>query len=115
MLMFDKIVNFIEDARLVKKAVIYRSRTRVKFKNGSWIIALPCGRTGYSLRGLTANQIIMDEAAFMTSEVISEVVLPMISTTNGTAILLSTPYDKEGMFYNAFTNPSWSSIISLHQ
>ncbi len=108
MLMFDKILDFVEGAPLVRKSVVKQSRTRIKFKNGSWIIALPCGRTGYSLRGFTAHQIIMDEAAFMPSEVISEVVLPMISTTHGTAILLSTPFDREGMFFKAFSNPNWS-------
>jgi hypothetical protein len=54
MLMFDKILDFILASPL-RKSVKYRSRTRIRFSNGSWIIALPCGRFGHSLRGFTAH------------------------------------------------------------
>ncbi|MHB8603386.1 MAG: phage terminase large subunit [Nitrosotalea sp.] len=108
MLMFDKILNKIEASYLVKKYVTYRSRTRVKLQNGSWIIALPCGRTGATLRGFTAHQLIFDEAAFIPEEVISEVALPMLATTSGNAIMLSTPLDKSHIFYKAFTSSTWS-------
>jgi phage FluMu gp28-like protein len=33
----------------------------------------------------------------------------MLSTTNGTAILLSTPWDKNHFFYKAFLNPQYST------
>jgi len=108
MLMFDKIWSMIESSSMVRKSVAQHSRTSVSFKNGSSIIALPCGRSGSTLRGFTAHLIIIDEAAFVPERVISEVVLPMLATTQGTAILLSTPFDKNHIFYKAFTSPKWS-------
>ena len=33
----------------------------------------------------------------------------MLSTTDGTAIFLSTPWDKNHFFYKAFTNPEYST------
>lgn len=108
MLLFEKVMSFIDVSPLLIKSVAYRSRTRIKFTNGSWITALPCGTIGKTLRGATANQIIIDEAAFVPDRVISEVLLPMTATTNGNVIMLSTPFDKDHIFFKAFTSPSWS-------
>ncbi len=108
MLMFDTILSFIEKNPLVTTYVTYRSRTRIRFKNGSWVIALPCGATGATLRGHTAHLVILDEAAFIPEEVINNVVLPMLSTTDGSCWMLSTPYDREHVFYRTFNDPSWS-------
>ncbi|MEM2760474.1 MAG: terminase family protein [Nitrososphaerales archaeon] len=108
MLMFDKILAFIETSPIIASYIAYRSRTRVRFKNHSWIIALPCGRSGATLRGHTSHLVILDEAAFIPEEVISNVVLPMLSTTDGSCWMLSTPYDREHIFYKAFNDPTWS-------
>ena len=108
MLMFDKILSYVDSSPLIKKSVKYRSRTRIRFSNGSMIIALPCGRYGHSLRGHTAHLVIMDEAAFMPEEVISNVILPMISTTDGYAWMLSTPWDQDHIFWKAYESDSWS-------
>lgn len=108
MLMFDKILSFVYTSKSVRQSISYRSRTRIQLKNGSWIIALPCGRTGATLRGHTANLVILDEAAFIPEEVINNVVLPMLATTKGSCWMLSTPYDRGHVFYKAFNNTSWS-------
>jgi Terminase-like family. len=88
--------------------VKYRSRTRIRFSNGSWIIALPCGRFGHSLRGFTAHLIILDEAAFIPVEVIENVVFPMLATTDGYCWMLSTPWGTDHTFYRAWNSPDWS-------
>ena len=107
-LMFDKILGYVESSSLVKGSVKRSTRTMIRFSNGSEMHALPCGRYGNSLRGYTAHLIIVDEAAFVPEEVITEVVMPMLSTTDGTAILISTPYDKSHVFYRCFNSPRWS-------
>lgn len=109
MLMFDKIIDFIEYSPLIKRSVTYRSRTRVRFSNRSWIIALPCGRKGDTLRGFTAHLIIFDEAAFIPEEVITNVALPMIATTNGSVWMLSSPWDTDHIFYRIWVRgEEWS-------
>ena len=108
MLMFQKIVSCVQSSAPMRNSISYMSRTTVRFKNRSEIKALPCGMTGFSVRGHTAHLIIIDEASFMPERVIAEVILPMLSTTDGTAIMLSTPFDKNHIFYRAFTSPSWS-------
>lgn len=108
MLMFDKISKFVEGSGILQTCVVNRTRTKLEFTNKSLIVALPCGRDGYSLRGHTAHQIIIDEAAFVPEEVITKVATPMIATTDGTMIMLSTPLDRSHFFYKAFTSPDWS-------
>ena len=106
-LMFEKIVNFIDNS-VLRRSVSYRSRTRIKLSNGSWIIALPSGYSGATLRGFKADLIVVDEAAFIKEEIIASVAFPMLSTTDGYCWMLSTPWDKDHIFYKAFSNQSWS-------
>ena len=42
------------------------------------------------LKAYTADLVVMDEAAFMPEDMIASVIFPMLATTNGTAIMLST-------------------------
>jgi hypothetical protein len=107
MLMFDKIIDFIENSPL-RRSVRYKSRTRIRFSNGSWVVALPCGRYGHTLRGFTAHLIILDEAAFIPVEVIENVVFPMLATTDGACWMLSTPWGTDHTFYRAWNSPDWS-------
>ena len=107
MLMFDKVVRFLDSSELVK-AVRHRTRTKVIFTNYSSITALPCGNDGGTLRGFTADVIILDEASFMPDFVITNVVMPMIATTEGYCWMLSTPWDKNHTFYKVFNDPRWS-------
>lgn len=108
MLMFDKLLSFISGSTLLQESVQRKTRTILEFTNGSRIVALPCGRTGRTLRGETADLVIIDEAAFVPEDVILSVMMPMLATTNGTMVLLSTPWDKNHVFYTAFNDPQWS-------
>ncbi len=108
MLMFEKIAEFVRSSPLVKKSVKYETRRQIIFSNKSKIIALPCGPVGNSIRGYTAHLVILDEAAFVPDEVISNIIFPTLSTTDGTVMMLSTPWDRDHSFYKAFTSSSWS-------
>jgi hypothetical protein len=108
MLMFDKLLKFITGNTLLEESVARQTRTILEFKNGSRIVALPCGRTGKTLRGETADLVIIDEAAFVPEDVILSVMMPMLATTDGSIVLLSTPWDKMHPFYAAFNDPEWS-------
>jgi phage terminase large subunit-like protein len=107
MIMFDKILRFTHSNPFLRKSITRKTRTIIQLTNGSTIIALPCSE--HMLRGYTANLAIADEAAFIPETVLTEIVFPMLSTTNGTAILLSTPWDKNHFFYKAFLNPQYST------
>ena len=104
MIMFDRILSFIYRNPLLIKSIVRKTRTIIQLSNGSQIIALPCSE--HLLRGYTAHLVICDEAAFMPEEVITEIIFPMLSTTKGSAIFLSTPWGRDHFFYRAFMNPT---------
>jgi hypothetical protein len=108
MLMFDKLLDFVSASPLLSESVVRKTRTIITFTNGSRIVALPCGRSGSTIRGENAHLVILDEASFIPEEVILSVMMPMLSTTDGKIIMLSTPFDKEHFFYRAFNMPLWS-------
>jgi phage terminase large subunit-like protein len=106
MIMFDRITTFINSTHYLHNKIIRTTRTQIQFENKSRIIALPCSEN--LLRGYTAHMVICDEAAFMPEETITQIIFPMLSTTNGYAIFLSTPWGKNHFFYRAFVNPAYS-------
>jgi len=106
MIMFDRIISLTYRNQILTKSITRKTRTIIQLTNKSQLIALPCSEN--LLRGYTANLVILDEAAFMPEEIITEIIFPMLSTTNGAAIFLSTPWGRDHFFYRAFTNPEYS-------
>lgn len=68
-----------------------------------------------NLRGEGLDFAVMDEAAYMSGDVWSEVVRPMLADRRGSAIFLSTPHGKN-WFYQVFQHgcdpalPDWQSF-----
>lgn len=79
-----------------------RSELRVRFDNGSRIVALP--GTEKTVRGFSAvDLIIADEAARVDND-LYEAVRPMLAVSDGRLVGLSTPWGKRGWFYEAWTD-----------
>ena len=104
-IMFSKIASFIFRT-VLRKSVVRSTQTTIQLSNGSEIIALPCSE--HLLRGFTAHMVIVDEASFIPEEVVTNILYPMLATTNGSLILLSTPWGKDHFFYRAFVDPDFS-------
>jgi hypothetical protein len=86
------------------------TRTTIEMKGGSRIICLPTGTDGKTIRGYTADLIIVDEAAFIDRQIFSDVLEPMLATTNGTLILASTPFGTSGYLYDAAHRGEWDTV-----
>lgn len=116
MIMMDRIQNFLLNLpdslreRIVSKTGV--RRTTIRFRNGSQIVALPCSI--HLLRGYTAHQVLVDEAAFIKDDetLIYSVIYPMLATTDGILVLSSTPWSKNSVFYKACSDPSYSKHIA---
>jgi len=107
MWMFDKVRDMIFWNPILKREVKIRlgtTRTKIEFKApiNSKIVALPPGHEGDTIRGLTANMLILDEANFIKPEIITSVCTPMITATDGYLIMISTPEYAEHPFMQAF-------------
>jgi phage FluMu gp28-like protein len=94
------------------------TRTEINFDNRSRIKVVPIGRDGENVRTYTADMIIVDEAAFINEEIFQQVLSPMLAVTDGDFIIISTPYGKQGFFWNKWSKennwftkqvPSWEN------
>jgi len=110
-LLFDKTLTYLLEnyKTYIERGKDKPTRHKIQLNNGSVIHCLPTGLTGYGIRGYTINLLIADEAAFIPDEVWTAVT-PMLATTKGDIILLSTPFGKDGYFYRCFNDESFSSF-----
>jgi hypothetical protein len=85
------------------------SLTRMQLANGSRIISLPGSEK--TVRGYSAaTLIIMDEASRVPDELL-QAVRPMLATTSGRFIALTTPAGRRGWFYEAWNHgEGWERI-----
>jgi len=83
--------------------------TRMRLANGSRIISLPGSER--TVRGYSgASLVIMDEAARTEDDLVSAV-RPMLATTDGRFIALTTPAGKRGWFYEQWLRGArWERI-----
>ncbi len=111
LLLFEKVLSYIyiKDKTQIKTKKDKPTKHELKLKNGSIIRCLPTGDSGYGIRGYTIDRLYADEAAFIKEEVWAAVT-PMLATTGGDIILLSTPFGKENYFYRMFNNDKFTKI-----
>lgn len=107
--LFLKCFNYLTEFYLkeVKRGRDRPTKHIIKLKNGSVIRSLPTGLAGVGIRGFTIDRLIVDEAAFINEKVFSAVT-PMLLTTGGEIILVSTPHGREGYFYRSFMDKNWT-------
>lgn len=80
--------------------IVQESALRLELQNGSRIISLP-GTEG-TIRGYSgAKTVIIDEASRVDNALFAAV-RPMLATTQGRFVALTTPYGKRGWFYEAW-------------
>ena len=101
MIVMDRIEEHLNrmDPAVKRELVAQQQRTKITFRNGSRIWALPCSEN--MIRGLTAHLILADEAAFFERDeyMFNNVLLPMLATTQGTLVVSSTPWSQKSQFY----------------
>jgi len=116
MIVSDRIQDFLMSMPKERRLSLIEKlqRTTIRFKNGSRIIALP--NSPQLLRGYTADQVIADEANFFKDDqlVFYSVLYPMLSTTDGTLIASSTPWNKDSVFFSMWESKQFSKHIATY-
>lgn len=79
------------------------TKNKILLKNGSQILARPVGNTGDAVRGFTGNVLIVDEASRMP-ELMWTAAKPTLATTGGQIWMCSTPFGRQGYFYDCWLN-----------
>jgi hypothetical protein len=92
-----------------------RKANELYFYNGSFI-KFRSADSGDNLRGATLDYIYLDEAAYMKLDFINEVLLPMVTRTNGKVCAAST-FNGPNWFYEWYKNgqveENWEQIKSI--
>lgn len=102
----NDIDTLFEDHKHVKNLIFESIRYKEQeyiFKNTGSVLSLRSSEQGDTLRGRKAHKIYVDEAAFIAESIIVEILLPMITQTNGSMVLTSTPNGRN-WFYDWFMN-----------
>lgn len=104
-----KVKEFVEGDKDLK--MIGDSAERVELSNGSRIISLP--GTEKAVRGYSKpDTVILDEASKIPDETYKAVRPMLTGAPDAKLILLSTPWNKTGFFYNEWTHNSvWKKIL----
>lgn len=117
-LLFAKILNNVHNLDRTQiqkgrdpktKQLMSPTKHLLNLKNGTSIHCLPAGDTGFGIMGFTIDLLIADEAAFIPEEVWNSII-PALAITRGNIWLLSTPYVKEGYYYNCFSDPTFTAF-----
>lgn len=99
----DKIL--IEIWKMCKGQPFFLKKNDVKrqilFKNGAEIRCLSAEQGVEALQGYTCELLVIDEAAYMSNEIINAV-FPYVNVSKGPIIMFSTPRNKSGQFYEYF-------------
>jgi len=113
--LFDKIRGHIFQSKYLQSECLENYKTKISFGNGSIIQALTVGATGKSIKGATANVLVMEESALIKDSIVNEVIMPMLAATDkkgGTIIQLSTPKGKNH-FWQATLPGSGYEVIHV--
>ncbi len=110
-LLFAKILYNVHQINktMIKKGKDRPTKHILNLKNGSTIHCLPAGDTGFGIMGFTIDLLIADEAAWIPEEVWNSII-PALAITRGQIRLLSTPFVKQGYYYQCFTDPAFTSF-----
>ena len=90
--------------------MVVDNRLSFELRNASRVVALPASPD--TIRGFSAvNMLIEDESAYCPDSVF-HAVSPMLATTRGKFLLLSTPNGKRGHFYDAWSKggEAWERV-----
>ena len=92
--------------KMCKGQPFYYKKNDIKrqliFRNGAEIRLFSAEQGVEALQGYTCELLVIDEAAYMSEDII-DAVMPYVNTTKGPIVMFSTPRTKSGQFYNYYS------------
>ncbi len=94
-IVMTRIQGLVDSNEELYRQVTRKNTSQVDLSNGSMILSLP--NNPDRLRGFTATDIYLDEAAhFLNDGPVMAAIKPMLIASKGTFTVVSTPFGKEG-------------------
>ncbi len=98
---FDKVSDFYGRLRQVPSPESDR-KLGMRLANGSRIEALPGSEK--TVRGFSGTSLLILDEAARIDDALYHAVRPMLAVSGGALMMLSTPFGKRGVFYEAWTS-----------
>jgi hypothetical protein len=102
--LFTKVAHFYGELGHPIPAQSYR-RLGMDLANGSRIEALP--GTEKTIRGFSGVDLLIVDEASRVEDDLYFAIRPMLATSGGRLLMLSTPWGKRGVFYDAWISDGW--------
>jgi len=85
--------------------------TSLELPNGSRVISLPSSEQ--TIRGFSAPSLVIEDEASRVSDALHHAIRPMLATSGGRLVLLTTAWGKRGHFYHEWTEggDSWERTL----
>lgn len=96
-----ELLKLLEGAGGVPGDVLLKTTPHPRLHVGPHTVTARSAHRPRSLRGYEATHIVVDEAAYISGEIVQETLAPMLATTEGRLTLVSTPHGR-GHFFEAF-------------
>ena len=100
--LYVKLRKLAEGKDKIRASLKSSTATELSFDNGSRVKALPCGPEGVTIRGFTADIVILEECGYIKDSIVNEVILPMIAATDGQVIKIGTPKGKNNFWQSCY-------------
>lgn len=85
------------------------TRLELELANGSRVVSLPDNEAG--IRGFSAVSLLIVDEASRVDDDLYRAVRPMLATSGGGLVALSTPYGRRGWFHESWTGPEpWTRV-----
>lgn len=103
--LFEATLDYLEKNahKAIKRKRDKPTKSCVKLVNGSRIFCLPIGLNARNIKGMNCHRLYIDECSMVPDAAFSALT-PMLLTTGGKQIYLSTPMGKRGEFYKCWIN-----------
>jgi hypothetical protein len=85
-----------------KPGLVEDNKLSLTMANGSRIVALPSEQA--TVRGFSGVDLIIEDEAAQVHDDFHKAVMPMLITSGGAMVCMSTPYGKRGHFHDYWTN-----------
>jgi hypothetical protein len=108
--LFKKVLSFLN--RLSERPeLVEENRLSLQFANGSRIVSLPSSQA--TIRGFSGASLIVEDESSRVSDELHVAIRPMLATSNGRLVLMSTPNGRTGHFYQLWTEggSEWQRVM----
>ena len=122
--LYNKVRELAMNRDMIKAQIVKSTETEMRFENGSRIISLPSGPTGATIRGYTADIVILEEAQGLKDGIVNTVITPMLASKKdkGQLIKIGTGWIKNHFYHSCVDDKkykvvkvNWKEVVEAGQ